>query len=66
MKYSISYEIERYEVRLIAKSSCSDLGGNNFFCCEEDAVEFAFNYVKEHPDWTFKILRVEKAIVSEA
>jgi len=62
-KYSVSYEIERYEVHLYVGNS--DIGGNNFFYCEEDAVAFARSYVKEHPKWTAKILRVERAIVEE-
>ena len=64
LNYTISYEIERYEVHLFTKSG-SDLGGNNFFYCEEEAVAFASSYVKEHPNWTARILRVERAIVEE-
>ena len=63
MKYNISYEIERYEVRLAINGS--DLGGNNFFYCEEDAVAFALQYEREHPKWIATILRVEKAIIEE-
>lgn len=61
MEYSISYEIDRYEVHLYVNGT--DLGGNNFFYCEEDAVTAALNYVKDHPNWTYRIFRREKAII---
>ena len=64
MKYTISYEIVRYEVRLTINGN--DLGGNNYFYCEEDAVAFAWAYEQEHPGWTATILRLERAIVEEA
>ena len=63
MKYSISYEIERYEVRLTINGN--DLGGNNIFYCEEDAVDFKLKYEREHPEWRATILRVERAIIEE-
>ena len=63
MEYSISYEIERYEVRLTIGGN--DLCGNNYFYCEEDAVSFALKYEQEHPGWRAKILRIEKAIIEE-
>lgn len=61
MDYSISYEIDRYEVHLYLNGS--DLGGNNFFGCEEDAVAFAEQYVQDHPNFVYRLLRVEHAIV---
>ena len=60
---NISYEIERYEVRLTLNGK--DLGGNNYFYCEEDAVNFALEYEREHPKWRTMILRIEKAIIEE-
>lgn len=63
MKYSISYEIERYDVRLTINGN--DLGGNNFFYCEEDAVGFALKYERDHPGWKATILRIERAIIEE-
>ena len=63
-KYSCSYEIVRYEVRLLI--SGSDLGGNNYFDTEEDAIAFALEYEKEHPKWTATILRVERIVFEEA
>ena len=62
MEYHISYEIMRYEVRLTINGN--DLGGNNYFFCEEEAVAFAREYVQEHPQWTATILRVERGVVT--
>lgn len=65
MKYKISYEIERYEVRLILKNG-KEISGNICFYGEEEAVCFALTYEQEHPGRKAKIHRVEKAIVEEA
>lgn len=59
MAQVVSYEIERYEVHLFVGKS--NIGGNNYFDCEEDAINFALDYVKEHPGWSFKIFRIERA-----
>ena len=63
MKYYADYEIERYEAHLYVRGN--DLGGHNYFYCEEDAVEYAENYVKEYPEWTYRIFRVERAIITK-
>lgn len=59
--YTISYEIERYEVRLYVNGN--DLGGHNYFYCEEEAVAYARQYVEEHPDWTARVFRLERAVI---
>ena len=61
MNYQIDYEIERYEVHLYTPYGRD--GGNVWFYTEEDAVKYAAEYVRTYPDWSAKILRVEKAIV---
>lgn len=66
MPYKISYEIDRYEVHLYVKANGHDLGGNNFFYNEEEAVNFAKNYEKEHPDWTAVVFKRERARIQEA
>jgi len=59
-KYSIScWEIDRYEVHLYYNGR--DLGGNNSFDTEEEAVAFGQEYIKKYPDWTFCVLKIARA-----
>lgn len=62
-KYSVSYEIERYEVHLYVDGT--EIGSKDDFYCEEDAVAYARDFVKKYLNWTAKILRIESAIVEE-
>ncbi len=58
--YSIGcWEIDRFETHLCY--SGIDIGGNNFFGNEEEAVAYGKNYVKEHPGWTFEVFKLMRA-----
>lgn len=58
--YSIDcWELDRYEVHLYCNGR--DIGGNNFFGTEEEAVAYGQNYVKEYPEWTFRVYKLMRA-----
>ena len=60
---NLNYDILRYEVHLFVGKR--DIGGNNYFYCEEDAVAFAEKYVAEHPKWTAQIYYIQRAKIGE-
>lgn len=63
MKYSVEYEIVRYDIGYITPSG-KHIPGESFFQ-EEQAVEFALKYRKAHPEVVVNIYRIERAVVIE-
>lgn len=63
MKYSIDcYEIDRYEVR-IYENGIMHL--QVCFDTEEAAVEYAAEFIQDHPDFKLKLYRIEHAVLSQ-
>ena len=61
MKYTIDYEVVRYDVNYITPTG-KHINGRTFYT-EEDAVEYALKYHKDHPEIQTYIQRLENAIV---
>ena len=63
MKYSVDYEIVKYNV------SCTTSSGEHvydeIFYQEEKAVEFALEYKKTHPEIIINIYKIERVVALE-
>ncbi len=64
MKYSIDcYEIDRYEVHVYKDGTTQ--GWKVPFDTEEDAVEYAAEFIQDHPNFKLKLYRIEHAVLSQ-
>lgn len=64
MSYTIAcYDIVRYEVYIYYKGMRSQ--NRKYFDTEERALNFINAYSKVHPDWSFKLVKVERAALTQ-
>lgn len=61
MRYTADYEIVRYDVHCFDRDD-KLVAGKDFYQ-EEEAVKFASEYQKTHPEHTACIYKLERAVV---